>query len=229
VIEGREDDAARRHEQLAEELQRTYADALLAGAPRRAEAVIREAIELGLGEAEIDDLVIAPALRLVGDLWADGRLSIAQEHLASAISLRVMTLQREAFRAARRRVTHRVLLAGAEGELHVVGLSMAASLLLGAGYDVRMLGADLPVGELDAALMTHDPVVVGFTTATPLTSVHLPRAFDVVRARNPDTSILVGGAGADPQWMAGHGVVICDHVADAVAHVDALVQRAPHN
>jgi MerR family transcriptional regulator, light-induced transcriptional regulator len=229
VIEGREDDAGGRHEQLGAELQRTYADALLAGSPRRAEAVVREAIELGLSEAEIDDTVIAPALRLVGDLWADGRLSIAEEHLASSISLRVMTLQREAFRAARRRVTHRILLAGAEGELHVVGLTMAASLLLGAGYDVRMIGADLPVGQLDAALMTHDPVVVGFTTATSLTSVHLPRAFDVVRARSPDASILVGGGGADPGWAVAHGVVLCEHVADAVAHVDALVQRAPQN
>jgi methanogenic corrinoid protein MtbC1 len=224
-----ENDAARRHDDLDDELQRTYADALLAGAPRRAEAVIREAIELGLDEGEIDDRVIAPALRLVGDLWADGRLSIAEEHLATAISLRVVTLEREAFRAARRRVGHRVLLAGAEGELHVVGLMMATSILLAAGYDVRLLGADVPVGELGAAMTTHDPAVVGFTTATSLTSVHLPRAWEAVRARKPDTSVLVGGRGADPRWATAPGVVICDHVADAVQHVDALVQRARHN
>jgi methanogenic corrinoid protein MtbC1 len=229
VVNDHEYDAARRHEDLSEELQRTYADALLAGSPRRAEAVVREAIELGLTEAEIDDQVIAPALRMVGDLWADGRLSIAEEHLASSISLRVMTLQREAFRSARRRVTHRILLAGAEGELHVIGLMMASSLLLAAGYDVRLMGADLPVAQLDAAMMTHDPAVVGFTTATSLTSVNLPRAFETVRARKPDVSILVGGRGVDPRWAMGHGVVICEHVADAVAHADALVQRAPHN
>jgi hypothetical protein len=80
-------------------------------------------------------------------------------------------------------------------------------------------------------MTTHDPVVVGFTTATSLSSVNLPRAFDAVRARRPDASILVGGAGAgcDPRWSAEHGVVLCEHVADAVREVDSLVQRAHHN
>jgi methanogenic corrinoid protein MtbC1 len=229
VVDDQENDAARRHEELGNELQRTYADALLAGSPRRAEAVIREAIELGLGEAEIDDRLIAPALRMVGDLWADGRLSIAEEHLATSISLRVVTLQREAFRVARERVIHRIMLAGAEGELHVIGLLMSASLLLAAGYDVRMLGADLPVTQLDGAMITHDPAVVGFTTASPLSSVRLPPAFEAVRARSPDASIVVGGRGADPRWATAYDVVICDHVADAVEHVDALVRRARHN
>jgi hypothetical protein len=47
---------------LVAELQRTFADAILAGAPRAAETVIGEAIEAGLDEATIDDRVIAPAL-----------------------------------------------------------------------------------------------------------------------------------------------------------------------
>jgi PAS domain-containing protein len=40
-----------------------------------------------------------------------------------------------------------VTAAAVEGEQHVVGLTMAASLLLAAGYDVRPLGADVPVGD----------------------------------------------------------------------------------
>src|SRR3954469_25746655 len=137
---------------LGEKLQAAYADAILSGVPRDAEEVVREAIEAGMDEGAIDDIVIRPALRLVGDLWADGQLSIAEEHLATAISLRVLTLQREAFRVARERLSHRVLLAGMQGERHVVGLEMAASLLLRSGYDVRMLGADVPVGQIAAAV-----------------------------------------------------------------------------
>jgi methanogenic corrinoid protein MtbC1 len=106
---------------------------------------------------------------------------------------------------------------------------MAASILLAAGYDVRMIGADLPVGEVDRAIMTHDPAIVGFTTATSLTSVNVPRAIEAVRARKPDLSVLVGGRGVDRRWAAAYGAVICEHVADAVAHADALVQRATHN
>jgi hypothetical protein len=45
-----------------------------------------------------------------------------------------MTLQREAFRVACERASRRVLLAGAQGEHHIVGLEMASSVILHAGY-----------------------------------------------------------------------------------------------
>jgi methanogenic corrinoid protein MtbC1 len=223
------DETGAREPELAAELQRNYADALLAGEPRAAETVIREAIEAGLGEAVIDDEVIRPALVLVGDLWADGRITIAEEHLATSISLRVLTLQREAFRVSRQRASQRVLLAGAQGEHHVVGLQMVASVVLHAGYDVRMFGADLPVGEIDAAVDRHRPAVVGFTTAGVLTAANLPAAFDAVRRASPDTGIVVGGRGVDAGPPAAPDVVVCRHVTDAVGHVDALVKRASRN
>jgi methanogenic corrinoid protein MtbC1 len=190
---------------------------------------VREAIEAGLDEAIIDDHVIAPALWLVGDLWADGEISIAQEHLASAISLRVLTLQREAFRMARERASRRVLLAGLEGEHHVVGLMMASSLLLHAGYDVRLYGADLPVVELAGAVAAVRPAVVGLTTATALTAVNAPTAFEAVRVVDPDVGVLVGGRGVEEVWAAAWDVVVCRHVGDAVDDVDALVKRAGRN
>jgi MerR family transcriptional regulator, light-induced transcriptional regulator len=229
VVADHPHESREREQRLTAELQRVYADALLAGEPRAAEAAIREAIEAGLPEATIAEHVIRPALVLVGDLWAAGRITIAEEHLATSISLRVLALQREAFRVARQRAARRVLLAGAEGERHVVGLEMAASVILHAGYDVRLLGADLPVDEIPSAVDRHRPAVFGFTTATVLTAVNLPAAFDAVRRISPGTGIVVGGGGVDEQLATTWDVVLCRHVADAVEQVDALVKRASRN
>jgi len=214
---------------LVAELQRAYADALLSGEPAAAEAVIRDAIEAGLDEATIDDRVIAPALVLVGDLWAAGRISVADEHLATSISIRAMALQREAFRVARERASHRVLLAAVQGERHVVGLEMAASVMLHAGYDVRMLGPDVPVAAIGPAVARHGPAVVGFTTTTSISAVNVPAACDAVRRADPDAGIVMGGRGVDAGLAALPDVVVCAHVADAVAQVDALVRRAGRN
>ena len=57
-------------------------------------------MEAGLATADIDDEIIAPALWLVGELWERGDISVADEHLATEISLRVLALQREARRVA---------------------------------------------------------------------------------------------------------------------------------
>jgi MerR family transcriptional regulator, light-induced transcriptional regulator len=229
LVAEHDDEARARALEAAASFQRAYADALLRGVPREAEAIVREAIEAGLDEGIIHDHVVAPALRLVGDLWADGEISIAQEHLATSISLRVLTLQREAFRVARERAARRVLLAGAEGEHHIVGLMMASSLLLHAGYDVRLYGADLPVPQLAGAVASVRPSVVGLTTATALTAMNVPRALEAVRLIDPEVALLVGGRGVDEAWASAFDVVVCRHVGDSVDHVDALVQRAGRN
>ena len=221
--------ARRRALRLAAALQQAYAEALLAGDPRAAEAVIREAIDGGLDEAMIDDHVIGPSLVLVGDLWADGELSVVEEHLATSISRRVITLQREAFRVARQRSSLRVVLAAVQGEQHVVGLEMAANLILHAGYDVRLLGADVPVAQLPAAVQRHRPVVVGLTTASAITTANALAAIELLRETGAGCGIVVGGRGADDRWTHRGDLVVCQHVSDAVAHVDALVQRARHN
>ena len=126
------------------EFGRAYAAALLAGDEVAAELAIRDALEADLSMPAIDDEIIAPALWLVGELWERGEITIADEHLATEISLRVLALSREARRVSRARPDHRVMLAAPTAELHVVALRMTGDLLREAGYDVVMLGADVP-------------------------------------------------------------------------------------
>ena len=83
-------------ESLLTEIGNAYARAVLAGDEVAAELAIRDAIEAKLTTAEIDEEIIAPALWLVGRLWERGEISVAEEHLATEISLRVLALQREA-------------------------------------------------------------------------------------------------------------------------------------
>src|SRR5689334_1926491 len=125
------------------ELADAFAEALLAGDEVGAEIAIREAIDSKLSSAEIDEQLIAPALWLVGEMWERGEISVAEEHLATEISVRVLAL-REAHRVMRSRTGRRVLLATPTGELHVVALRMVENLLRDAGYDVVMLGPDVP-------------------------------------------------------------------------------------
>jgi methanogenic corrinoid protein MtbC1 len=229
VVAQRDDEECRRRLELADALQRAYADALFAGDARAAELVIREAIDAGLDEGLIDDGIIGPSMALVGDLWADGELTVADEHLATEISLRVLALEREAFRVASRRAAHRVLLAGVQGEHHVIGLSMAGSVLVHAGYDVRMLGADLPMDALVHAVARHDPAVVGLTAGTPCTARLIPEAAAELRRLRPDLAVVAGGRAADDSWESSAGIIICRHVSDAVEIVDGIVQRARSN
>jgi methanogenic corrinoid protein MtbC1 len=76
-------------------LRHAYSQALLAGDEVTAEVTVREAVDAGLSAAEIDDAIITPAMWLVGELWARGEIGVGEEHVATEITMRVLTLQRE--------------------------------------------------------------------------------------------------------------------------------------
>jgi MerR family transcriptional regulator, light-induced transcriptional regulator len=214
---------------LVDELQRLFTDALLRGDEGGAELVVREAIDAGLDEARIDEVVITPALRAVGDLWEAGELSIAQEHLATEIALRVVALQREVFRVVRRRSRAVVILSAVRGEQHVVGLRMAASLLAHAGYEIKQLGPDVPPAALGVAVELHRPAVVGLTATMPSAAIDVDAAIATVQAIRPGTGLVVGGNGVPARFLEQPGVRHCRRVTEAVDIVDGLAQRASLN
>lgn len=206
-----------------------YLVALLAGDEVAAELAIREAKDASLTIAEIDHSVIAPAMWVIGELWERGELSVAEEHLASEITVRVLALQREAGRVARQRRGRRVLLATPAGELHVIALRMVSNLLREAGYDVVMLGADLPPQALGRAAGLHRADVVALSTTMPGGADELVIAMYEVQQQRPQATFLVGGRGLTSRVQPGPGVQICERVPEAVEAVDALVQRAALN
>jgi MerR family transcriptional regulator, light-induced transcriptional regulator len=222
-------DDGTKHDQLISELQRAFTEALLAGDETVAESLLREGIEAGIDEAAMDDGVITPALRVVGDLWEAGQLSIAQEHLATEIALRVIALQRDLHRVVRRRAARVVVLAAVDGEQHVVGLRMAGSLLTHAGYDVKQLGASVPTHALGVIVDRLSAHVVALTATMPSATPVVPDAVGMVRTVRPTAGIVLGGVGIPARYVEQPGLKRCERVGEVVAVVDALAQRASMN
>ena len=210
-------------------LREAFAAALLAGEEASAERAVRDAIDADISECTIYDAIIAPALRRVGEGWASGELSVADEHLATHITTRIVALQRELSRVSRRRLTTRILLCGIENEYHVVGLEMAASVLMHSGYDVRMLGADVPIDTLAQAVERHRPAIIGFSATMASTAKVLPAAIYEARSADPRVGVIIGGAAASLRMEVTAGTAVCTHVSDAVDIADGLAQRASYN
>ncbi len=216
-------------EQLLAELGRAYAKALLAGDEIAAELAVRDALDARLSTAEIDDEIIAPALWLIGRLWARGEISVADEHLATEISLRVLALQREARRTVRDRAGRKALLAAPAGELHTVALQMIANLLRDGGYTVLMLGPDVPPGALAEAAVRHEPEVVCLTATMPDVSDRVMLAIHEIQRGWPGAGFVIGGRGLSARLRPQTGIHVCQRVSEVVDAVDAAVKRAEFN
>jgi MerR family transcriptional regulator, light-induced transcriptional regulator len=212
-----------------EAIAEAFAQALLAADVVAAEIAIREAMDASLGTSEIDERVITPAMWLVGELWERGEISVADEHIATEITVRVLALQREAQRVVQSRGGRRVMLATPAGELHVVALRMVENLLRGAGYEVVMLGADVPAIALAAAARRLDARVVCMSLTVPGRADQVLNAIDEVRRAAPSAAFVVGGRGLSAGLQSRPEVHVCGRVSEAVEAVDAMVKRAGLN
>jgi methanogenic corrinoid protein MtbC1 len=211
------------------QLAHAYLSALLSADSAAAEGAIRDALDAELSSADVDEEVIAPALWLIGELWERGEISVADEHAATEISLRVLALQREAQRVASARGGHLVILATPPGERHVVALQMVESLLAAAGYNVLMLGADVPPRAIGSSTRRHQPDVVCLSATTPRRTEQVLSRIDKVRAERPSVGFVVGGRGITEEAQLRAEVDVCARVSEAVDAVDAIVKRAQSN
>jgi methanogenic corrinoid protein MtbC1 len=216
-----------RHEAMLRELARAYAAALLTGDEVAAELVIRDALAARLAPAEIDHEIIAPGMWLIGDLWARGEISVAVEHLATEITLRVLALEREAVRTVRRRIRQTLVLATPAGEQHVLALRMAANLLRAGGYDAVLLGADVPPDALVDAVAGRGADVVCLSATMAGVMDKLLIAIDAVQTVRPACGVVLGGRGLTSRVRGLPGVEVCDRVPQVVQAVDAALRR-PH-
>jgi len=184
-------------------LSRLYLEALRAADASGAYRVASEALRQGMTTPELYQRVIAPAMHQIGELWERGALTVADEHMATALTNRVLVALRPPPGEAQARRPPRALLAAVEGEQHALGLRMAADLLEDAGYDTIYLGADVPTGALLQAVESLSPDLVAMTATMETLTPRLEAVAAELRRTYPDLSVLVGGQAAPPQIDGG--------------------------
>lgn len=200
------------------------ADAATALDPRRLSAVLDEQFSRASFESIVDGWLMA-AVAEVGRGWADGRVTVAGEHLVAAAVMRRLAA---AFEAAGHdpRGTDAVvgLPPGVHHEIGILAFAVAARR---AGVAVSYVGADLPVDSWVEAVGRHQARAA--VLAVPR-SQDLPAAGDVVGAvarAHPEVTVFVGGSRQDdvaaPAVPLGHRI---GPAAEQLARHLALTARA---
>ncbi len=173
--------------------------------------------------AAVFDGLLRDAMRLVGERWASGRWTVAEEHLASRTLLRALEQIRPPM-VPESRIGPLAVLAGVAGEQHMIGLVCLEQVLVEAGWTVANLGADLPSSDLGQFVARNDVALVGISANSP---ERRPTLADTVRAVRATSAgrrvpILVGGSIASRAGIADE--VDADAVAGSLAEALAYAQ-----
>lgn len=209
------------------EWSHVYLDALRSGDRRHALAVVEEARAAGLGLPEIYLEVFQPALREIGRLWQENEITVAEEHLATAITQVAMGRLYTDFCMAANRNGRTLLAACAEKERHEVGLRMICDLLELEGWDATYLGASVPPDALVMMVLRDRPDVLALSASI---APHLPQMRVLIQAMRAATGeggpyILVGGRPFLDDETLAHRLGADATARDPFAAVERLRER----
>lgn len=187
-------------------LSRSFLEALRVADGLRAFELSKCAIDEGMSFTELYQHVMAPAMHEVGELWAAGAITVADEHLATALTHQVLTtLRSQTWVEGRTNQVFRgrALLATVEGEHHSLGLRMAADLLEDAGYEAVYLGPNVPTKDLLQAVRVMEPDLLALAATMPEAGRVLPEVVARVRDLRPELKLITGGAAASSSGLGG--------------------------
>ena len=160
-------------------LYASYLGAIRDGDRRRAFQILEDARAAGLGLSSIYLDLLQPALREIGRLWQENHISVADEHLATAITQAAMARAYERAFTWSTPLSRSLIAACVDVERHEVGLRMLCDLLDLEGWQTTYLGATVPVASLVAMVQRQRPNVVAISAAL---NAHLPRVRAMVAA-----------------------------------------------
>lgn len=169
-----------------------FLDGLLAADRVRCTALAARLLDSPAALKDVYVHLFQRALYEVGALWEAQRISVATEHVATAIVEHAMALAYPRLFASPRTGRGAVIGCGAN-EYHQVGGRMVADVFELHGWDGWFAGANVPDGEFLALIAAKKPDVVGLSLSLETSLPEFVRQVAAVRDAHPGLPLLVGG------------------------------------
>lgn len=175
--------------------QSIFVQAILKGQRQAALNVALEALRDGHTAPDIYVEILQNSLYEVGRRWEANQITVAEEHMATAITQYVVA-QMYSRLAPAGVARGKMIITGVEGELHQVGANMVADLLEADGWDVRFLGTNVPHAGILCAIAEHQPAVLGISATMIFNVPKVRNLIDSVREKFGDRApqIILGGS-----------------------------------
>lgn len=145
---------------------REYSDHLMEGRRRDARQVVMRMVESGTSIKDIYLQILQPAMYWIGWLWQNKKVSVAQEHYATAATSLIMA-ELYSQVAETPRIGRSMVATSVSGELHEMGIRMVADIFEMEGWNTYFLGASTPKeGVLDMVRSQQVDVLAVSATMT---------------------------------------------------------------
>jgi methanogenic corrinoid protein MtbC1 len=177
---------------ITDEMYADYLSALLAGEKGKCIETVNGLLEKGVTIYDLYLHLFQQSMYQVGELWEQNRISVAVEHLATAITESLLTLVYPLIFSAEH-VGRKAVVSCVASEYHQLGGKMVADIFELNGWDGYFLGANTPPEELLKLIQEKKPDLLGLSLSIYINMENLYRVLELVRGSFRDLPVLVGG------------------------------------
>ena len=169
-----------------------FLENLLLGNRQNCSSIAKQYLNNNPSFIDLYEDVFKVSLYEVGRLWETNKISVATEHLATAITEGILN---ELFDQliSKKRYSKKVIVACVENEQHQVGAKMVADTFEMYGWESFFLGTGIPSNELIRYIHDIKPDIIAVSLSIYFNFTNLIRLLEKLRHEFPELQILIGG------------------------------------
>lgn len=148
------------------------------------------------------DRALRPAMDMVGEEYERG-VRYIPEMLLSADAMKSAVDRLRPRLTITKVVSKGVIVIGTvEGDLHDIGMNLVAMMLEGTGFEVHLLGVDVPADGFVTAVREKQPDILGMSALLTTTMPAMSKVIDALKeaALRERIKVLIGGAPVSEEY-----------------------------
>ncbi len=182
-----------------------------------------------LGAMGLLQQVIAPLSQRIGEMWVEGSITVAHEHLATAVLRSFLLNSAKPFGATAQ--CPRLVVTTPAGQIHELGALLVAAAASHLDWQVVYLGANLPAPEIAGAARHAQARAVALSLVYPGDNPRLHDEFKLLRELLPGNVAILAGGRAMPAYrdtLRQIAAVPVEDISDLASKLEELRKPAPN-
>jgi methanogenic corrinoid protein MtbC1 len=166
------------------------------------------------------------AMEKVGELYVNNQFFVPELLLCADALYASLELLRPHIRLGEAETKRQIVIGTVEGDIHDIGKNLVKIMFEAAGWVVHDLGKDVKLQRFVEEQKRTQSDVVALSALMTTSMLAMPKAIEMIKARDPNVAIMVGGAPLTREIAVSYGADgYADNAGKAVREANEMLKR----
>ncbi len=169
---------------------------------------------------------LAAGMETVGQMYTDQVYFVPEVLMCSDALYAGLDILKPHIKGEKAEAKGQVVIGTVEGDVHDIGKNLVKMMFEVAGFTVHDLGRDVKLERFVEEQLRTDSEIVALSALMTTSMLAMPKVIEMIRARNPEAMIMVGGAPISQEVADKYGADgYAENAANAVQEAIQMISR----